>query len=407
MTPARQDDRHRGCPVVHVDHHSSQWARERHGVLAELRRDSPIAYSDEYEGFYVSSSYAIGREILRDDEHFAVRRFDDGSGGLLIPAVMRAPTLLPGELDGPEHLAYRKAMHAMFKPPQVKELEPFVTAIVDETLDGVITKRRFDAVADITQVVPARVIMEYLGLPADRRDTFLEGLMLGFKAAPDPREEADAEERFRATWEQMLEVVAAKRRQPGDDVISHLVRSEDPVFSDEELLSIVMNLALGGTATTMAWMGYGLMRLEQDRELRARLIADPEEIPAFGEECLRYYTPAASLARNVIKDVEVGGVQLRAGDRVLVVLPSLNRDDTTFEDGEEFDPGRPKKQHMAFGVGAHFCVGVHLARLEFRVLIERVLARMPEYRIDVPSARHNESVGVTPHWDTLPATVAG
>ena len=191
------------------------------------------------------------------------------------------------------------------------------------------------------------------------------GSSSGSPSVPNPAEAADARAHFDAAWAGMLEVVKAKRHEPGEDVISHLARLEDPHLDDDQLLSVVLNLALGGTLTTAAWLGYGMERLERDRALRSALIADPAAISQFGEEVLRFCTPAAALARNVTRDVEVAGVEMHEGDRVLVILPSLNRDAETFPEPDTFDPTRPRK-HVAFGIGAHFCVGVHLARLEFR-----------------------------------------
>jgi cytochrome P450 len=391
------------CPVHSIDHHSAEFAERRHDIFAELRRDAPIAMSDCYGGFYIAASYKLGRHILRDDEHFSVSRFEDGTGGLLIPAVMKSPKLRPGELDGAEHLAYRKALHDRFKPTTVKMLQPFVQRIVDETLDAVISKRQFDAMHDLAAVIPARVVLEYLGVPRDSQVSVLEGLALGFRAAPDTAEATDDTDQFRAVWRDLLEVIAEKRRSPGDDVMSTLVRS-DLNLTDEQLLSVVMNVALGGTVTTTSWMSYAMMFLEQHRDLRARLIENPDDVAPFGEELLRWFSPASSLARNVIQDTEVGDVPLKQGDRVYVAITSLNRDDDVFEDAGTFDIDRERKQHMAFGVGAHFCLGVHLARLEFRIFIQSLLSRLPDYSIDVVRSEHNQSAGVTPRWLKLPAS---
>jgi cytochrome P450 len=388
-------------PVVDFDHHSERFTQEQDTVLAEVRTRCPVAYTENYDGFWVMTGYDAVRDVLADDESFSVAKKPDGTGGLLIPPSPHSISLMPGELDPPEHTAWRKLLAPKFSKQAVEALRPLVEGIVEDCLDLAVAKGEFDLALDFGNVVPSATVIHWMGFPMEQRDQFRRATEMAFGISPPP-EGTTAQEHFLWVYDAIDAHAAHRREQPGDDMMSFVVNHPEKQFTDLEVRAFFMNMLAGGTQTTSALMSYGLIELDRDRGLRQRLINDPGLIPQALDEFLRLSCPAVGLARTVTRETEIGGFGLQPGERVYVVLVAANRDEEKFPDADAVDIDR-RMQNLSFGMGGHFCIGQWLAKLEARVAISRVLARIPDYSIDHDGVALFESRAVLNGYRRVPA----
>lgn len=385
-------------PITDFDHHSADFAFHRDETLRGLREHSPIVWSKAYGGFWVVTSHELICKIMRDDVTFTVARGPDGSGGITIPENVNKPAVLPGEVDGERHEIYRRALSPYFAKSTIEGLVTHARDSVDGLLDIVEKMQSFDAMTDFARRVPQRVIYSYLGIEVEDPWELFEAVE-SIRMEPTASQAAETMHRLRT-------IVRKKRASGSDDVLGQLARSEDPPFDEEDLVNLCIGLILGGVRTTGDLIANCLWQLEIDREQRQHLMHDNGAIAPFVEECLRFYSPSVTIARTVTKPAEIGGVALKPGDRVLNVLYSANHDEARYGSDDKVSPGRKPAQHVAFGIGAHFCLGSWLARLEARVAIQRLLTRLPDYEIDRSGAVRGLQLGLRSYWDTLPARTA-
>jgi cytochrome P450 len=398
-------------PVLEFDHHSPR-ASHRRDELLEAVREHPVFWTESYGGHWVVASHATCRAVLGDPETFSSQKADDGTGGDTIPSV--GPRLLPAEVDAPRHKELRKLLWAKFNRKAVAGLRPTVEAVVTAAVDSAIAKGEFDVVHDIADVVPAGVIVDYLGFPESDRVPFIRTVqtVLGLQAALQPGaaeslDEAQMRagmEAFMSARQTILDLMTERRARPTDDLTSFLVNQTETEIDDDELAFMIFTIMVGGFENPAALISNAILRLSQDPDLRQRLIADPDQIPAATEELLRQISAAVSLARTVTRDVEIEGVRMHKGDRVLVWLPGANRDPRVFADPGAVTLGRNNiREHMAFGYGIHHCVGFVLATLEFELLWREILARMPNFTVEVERAQRVDDAHTMYGFRTMPA----
>ena len=192
---------------------------------------------------------------------------------------------------------------------------------------------------------------------------------------------------------ELQDEVAARRREPRDDLLSQLIHEEvEPgsTLSDDEVVSVLWNLVGGGLDTTTSLTSLTLHHLDERPELRQQLIDRPELLGAATEEFLRFFSVNETLTRTVTRDVELGGQELRRGDHLMLSWLSANRDESAFERADEVVLDRAPNPHLAFGVGPHRCIGMHMARTMFQVLVREVLTRIPDYKVDRDATRFYE-----------------
>ncbi|HVW30947.1 MAG TPA: cytochrome P450 [Acidimicrobiia bacterium] len=391
-------------PVVDFDHHTERFSREQETVLAEVRSRCPVAYTGNYGGFWVMTGYDAVRDVLADDDSFSVAKQPDGTGGLLIPPSPHSISLMPGELDPPEHTAWRKLLAPKFSKQAVESLRPLVEGLVEDCLDVAVAKGEFDIALDLGNVVPSATVIHWMGFPMDQRDEFRRATEMAFGISPPP-EGTTAQEHFLWVYDAIDAHAAHRRTHPGDDMMSFVVNHPGKRFSDLEVRAFCMNMLAGGTQTTSALVSYALIELDRDRGLRRRLIDDPTLIPAALDEFLRLSCPAVGLARTVVKETEIGGYALKPGERVYVVLASANRDEDKFPAPDTVDIDR-RMQNLSFGMGGHFCIGQWLAKLQARVTLTRLLDRIPGYSIDHAGVELFESRAVLNGYRRVPARTA-
>lgn len=376
--------------------------RPRSDVFAryrELRRSGPVvrgpAASDE--GAWYVLGHAEAESVLRDDRFSADRRRSPAfAAGLReVPPDLRpesdARSML--QTDPPDHERLRRLVSKAFTPRRVDQLEARLRAIAHELIDDVAPARAMDAVEDFAEPLPAIAIAELLGVPPEDHPRFRSWTrdLLGGLVASGANARV---ERFRASrdalFEYLREIVEARRREPGDDLISALAqaRERDDALSDRELLATCNLLLVAGHETTTSLIGSGLLRLLRNPPVRDRLRADPGGIPPALEEFLRLESPLQAVARVALEDVEIGGVHIDAGALVSVMIGAANRDPAVFEEPDELDVRRDPNPHLAFGSGRHFCLGASLARLGGRIAFEVLLDRCPDLAFGAGQVRH-------------------
>jgi cytochrome P450 len=398
-------------PTVDFDHHDPDWHAERVERWAGLR-DCPVAFNERYGGFWVVSGHEEVAAVSRDAATFSSRHTpepEDGVRWLGIAGIPRArtiPTQGIAEVEGPTHQALRRAMNPYLVPQAVEDLRLLMEAATTWFLDERIESGAIDLVLDLANPVPAILTMALVGLPLDGWRPYAD-LFHGTIAHRPGEPEFD---RAIAAVSGMLAtlgaVAAARRADPGDDLLSALVLLEvdGRPLTDAELQGVLWNLIGGGLDTTTSLTALALHHLDAHPDQRARLAADPALLEPATEEFLRYFSVNETLTRTVAQDVDLGGQRLCRGEHLMLSWLSANRDEAVFDRADEVVIDREVNPHVAFGVGPHRCIGMHLARTMFKVLLGAVLARLPDYRVDREATRfyagNPELNGVV----TMPAT---
>jgi cytochrome P450 len=363
-------------PVVGLDPNDPDFRRDPYPTYARLRNECPVAHSDQFGGFWMLSRYHDVKDVARNPELFT-----SGQGVTLPPAGNPMP-FLPIELDPPEHAKYRRALQAWFSVRAMEKLEPRIREIVIELIDEIAPRGEADLAQALAVPVPPIVIALLLGLPQQDWPRFCE---LGHDMVAAA--EAEDQERGAVCAMELLTYLNAqiddRRSNPADDMLTRMLSIEidgEPIPS-ESVLALAFFLLMAGHETTIGGISLMLMHVAKTPGVKQRLLDDPTLVERAVEETLRFEPPVQSLARTVAHDVNVGGVDLTGGDRLVLSWASANRDSTVFADADQFVLDRARNPHVAFGDGIHRCLGASLARLQMRVVLEEVLNRIPNYAI--------------------------
>jgi cytochrome P450 family 142 subfamily A polypeptide 1 len=370
-----------------------------HDVFDWIRENDPV-YRDEANRLWVISKHADVIHVERQPEVFCSRYGIRPKGG-------HGANLSIVSMDDPEHARQRRIVSRGFTPSRITQMVDDIRRLARELVDAVAGRGECDFVADIAKPLPLIVIAELLGLPRDDRDQLAHwsDTMMSAEGAAgddDPRLEAAG-----AAWAEYVTylstLIEERRAAPRDDLISVLLSaseagelsfkhdvleqqlqegelSNDELANDELLMFLVLLLVAGNETTRNALSG-GIDALSRFPEERAKLAADLDLVPSATEEILRYVSPVISFSRTVTTDTVLRGKELRAGDVVLNVYPSANRDAEVFEDPHALRIDRNPNLHLAFGTGPHFCLGANLARTEIRILLEELFSRLPDLRV--------------------------
>ena len=377
--------------VVDFDHHSDEFNLNQRTINAELRQKCPVAWNENYGGFWFLSSYAAVSQTARDDDTFS-HKYETNSpsgvdyqGEMGVPRPEGQPALGIGEVDGPYHLALRHALAPFFSPGAVEKLKPFMQERAHEFLDQKIGDGQMDLVLDYASPVPAILTMKMMGLPYDNWQLYAN-LFHSVMAIPqDSPEYINAISQVPAMMQDVLDFAAKRRADARDDLTSFLIQFEfdGQRLTDEQLLNILWNLIAGGVDTTTSQTALTLLHLGTHPELRQQLIDHPELYRTATDEFLRYFSVNQQLSRTVTRDVTVQGQQMRRNDRLIISWLAANHDEREFERADEIVLDRSPNRHLAFGLGPHRCIGSHLARLMSAVMVRAVLDRIPDYRVDL------------------------
>jgi cytochrome P450 len=353
-----------------------------HERIRRLVRDAPpVFWTPRNGGHWVAAGYDAAFRVARDHEDFsnapmspeamARRTVQTPSGS------RRVPRPVPIMLDPPEHTKFRLPLNRVFSPKAMMARIDDIRGLTDSLIDAVIDKGHCEFIADIGEPLPVQVFLKIMGLPLERMRPFrdLVHQVLGYS---DDRGAIMCK-----IVDSMRDVMEARRTNPQDDLISLLWSTEiDGKPMDWEMMEdFGVLLFVGGLDTVINGMGYGVRHLARNPTLQKQLRDDPALIPEALEEILRRYTFTVP-PRWAARETELEGWTLKAGERVMLLLPAADLDAGQFPSPETFDLERKNKAHIAFGAGPHRCVGSHLARVELQVLYEQILTRLPEFRLD-------------------------
>jgi cytochrome P450 len=296
-----------------------------------------------------------------------------------------------------------------FTPAAIAKGEAKVHAIADKLLDDVQSQGRLDFMDDYAGPIPAIMTMQLIGTPEEEWRRFSQPFheMIfreGFDE--DPTKQERLLEEILWITQRFNELLEERRARPKGDILTHLTLAEvdGRPLTDDECLKILMLILVGGVDTTTMAIGNALAYLDRNPDRRRELVSRPELLDSAVEEFLRYEAPQQMLARTAKIDCEIGTQKIRAGDRVQICWASANRDPAAFDRPDEVIFDRESNRHTTFGIGAHRCLGSHLARLELRVALEHVLRRIPNYEIDWGHAKRGDSVGTVYGYYKLPAS---
>jgi cholest-4-en-3-one 26-monooxygenase len=353
------------------------FGREPHDAFAWMRANAPVYY-DEPNDLWGVASYAAVKAASVDTESFS------NAGGIR-PKFPPIPMMI--DFDAPEHVRRRRLVSEGFTPKRVRAMEDKLRMVCDALIDEVCEEGRCDFVRDIAAPLPIIMIGDMLGVAPDDRDDLLRWSddMLKGQGSPDPDAMINATNAF-VQYSEYIHPVLDDRRTSGnrDDLVGVLCHAavDGDSLDDDSLVHETLLILIGGDETTRHVISGGVEELLAHPDQVARLSDDPAGLmPGAVEEMLRWVSPIKNMARTATRDVELAGAQIKAGQELLLLYPSANRDEAVFEDPDTFDITRSPNPHMAFGFGAHFCLGNQLARLELRVMVERVLARLPDLHL--------------------------
>ncbi|MFH9725482.1 cytochrome P450 [Streptomyces sp. NPDC017254] len=353
--------------------------------LTDARRHGPLSSYTHPGGMpgWVITGYDLVRQILADPR-FSSRK------DLLNVVDFEIPPAPPGEfllMDEPQHSRYRKPLVGKFTARRMRLLTERIEQITTDCLDAMEeTGPPTDLVTAFAKPIPTIIICELLGVPYEDRDSFQEQIDKFMNGEVTDEELIAA---YTATQTYLAQLVAAKRANPTDDVLSELTDSD---LTDEELQGIALILLAAGFDTTANMLSLGTFALLQNPTQLAALRADPTLIDQAVEELLRYLSVAKTFMRTALVDVEVGGQTIKAGTTVVLSYHTANHDPERFTDPHLLDLHRQDGGHLAFGHGIHLCLGQQLARVEMRIAFSALLHRFPTLRLAVPA----EEVGLRP-----------
>ncbi|CAN5691166.1 cytochrome P450 [soil metagenome] len=372
-----------------LDQHSDYFRENVYDIYGELRQQCPMVHSEKWGGFWAFLDY----DDVYDAEQVA-EIFSSGAGKE-VPGVPGSIPFIPIDYDPPLVQDYRKIALPFFSPGAAKALEPTFRRLATELIDEFIETGEADIIGQLTTPLPARWILQMLGFDETRwRDwvEWIHGTVHELATNPEKSAAAAGQIYLNITTE------IAKRRAEGfgDDLLSTLMQGEvnDMPLDDGQVLGYAFLMLLGGMDTTSGLTGNALVRLEEQPELRERLIRDPAVLPKATEEFLRHDTPTQGLPRIVAKDCEFKGQQFSAGERVLLMFAAANRDPKVFEDPDRIDFDRAGNRHLAFGAGPHRCMGSNHARVMFQVMMSEILTRLPDYTISGEIERFDDAGSV-------------
>jgi cytochrome P450 family 142 subfamily A polypeptide 1 len=352
------------------------YANDPHDAWAWMREHAPVYYDERWD-VWALTRHADIRAAERDPETFSNARG-------IRPHTYPLPMMI--SMDDPEHLKRRKLVNRGFTPRRVRDHEADIRRISDYIIDRVCERGECDFVWDIAAPLPLILIGEMLGFPAESYEDLLRWSddMIKGTTSTDPVALQHAHEAAEEFAEFQLRIVADRRANPTDDLISALVHAEvdGERLDDQSLIEEGRLLLIGGDETTRHVLTGGMHALIEHPDERAQLAADyAATVDTAVEEMLRWVTPIKNMNRTTTREVELLGEHIPAGAQVLLMFESANRDDAVFKDPGRFDVDRDPNDHLAFGFGAHFCLGNALARIELRVMFERLFARLPDIEL--------------------------
>jgi cytochrome P450 len=357
------------------DHLDPRWIEDPFPIWDEMRSRCPVAHTDRFMGVYFPARYEDVRAVAYDTEHFSSRRVVVRETP---PPRIPAP---PITSDPPEHRPARMVLLPPFTPDAIAKLEPRARVLCNELIDAFAQRGTCDAAVEYAQEIPTRLIAHMMGLPETDGDIYRRWIKMILQDGI-----TDVNVAVQASGEMQhyfMGHVAERQGKPGDDLITYLanVRLKGEPLPAEAVIGSLRLLMIAGIDTTWSAIGSFIWHLARTPGDRRRLVAEPALLPTAIEELLRAYAPV-TMAREVVKETEIGGCTFKPGEMVMLSFPAANRDPAMFPDAGKVVIDRQENRHAAFGLGIHRCVGSNLARMEMTVAVGELLRRIPEFRLD-------------------------
>ncbi|MCX0272931.1 cytochrome P450 [Nocardia zapadnayensis] len=391
---------------IFFDPYDANLIADPYAMFARLREEEPLYYNEQHD-FYALSRYSDVHSRLADPATYSSGR---GNVLELIKANIEIPPGLLVMEDPPRHDIHRRLVARMFTPRKIGQLEPMVREFCTRSLDPLIGRAGFDFIADLGAPMPMRVICMLLGIPEEIQEAVRDHS--NAQVGTEDGQPMEAASSGLDDGQIFAEYITWREKHPSDDIVTELLNVE---FEDEtgtvrrltrdELLMYVNVVAGAGNETTTRLIGWAGKVLAEHPDQRRELVEDHTLIPRAVEELLRLEPPAPHAARYVTRDIEHHGHEVPAGSTMMLLIGAANHDHRHFPpDGDIFDIHRPPRPHLGFGIGAHFCLGAALARLEGRIALEELLRRFPKWEVDFTTARMSTTSTVR-GWDTMSAVL--
>lgn len=365
--------------------------------FAEMRAIAPVV--EMAPGTYAVTRHAECRAILMDWQTYSARVGENNMFAVFGPSpaqeeidriMQRYPeTPVLMRADPPEHTRVRDLVKSVLTTAVVRQIEPQIEALVREFADRWLKSGQCEFVSGFAALLPNAVTTSFLGLPPEARGKtkfWADEVMSRFEGPQSPERQIAVATSIAEMGDFFYAEIADRRANPTDDLISLLAHTEidGDRLADAAIVNVIETFMIGGHETTTFLLGNALWRLANDPDLAELLRESPEKIAPFVEEMLRLEAPARMAMRSPTRDVEIGGVPVPAGATLLVMLASANRDERIYDAPDELRIDRPRPdstpgtRHLAFGYGAHACIGLHLARAEVRIALNYLLPRMQQ-----------------------------
>lgn len=371
-------------------------------VFRRLRDEDPVHWNDNLHAWVLS----------RYDHVKWVTQADGMSPDRLRPYFERLPSPQQDRLadliryttlwmifrDPPEHTRLRGLLIKVFTPKALDDMRPVIRRVVDECLDAVAEAGEMDLIRDLAYPLPATVIMTMLGVPRSDIESIKEwsdelAVFLG-NARATPNKSERAQEGARQLAAHFRAIIARRRREPADDMITALIhaRDEDDKLSEDEIVATCILLLFAGHETTTNLIGNGTYHLMRNPDEWRRMGEGPAVVKTGVEELLRYDGPVGAVPRVVASELDIAGTVLKEGDRVYALANAANRDPRQFPDPDRLDVTRRPNRHLAFGHGIHFCLGAALARIEAQIAFGEMTRRFPDMELATESFEWHDSL---------------
>lgn len=376
-------------------------------MFRRIRENAPLYYNAKHD-FYALSRFDDVNRALVDHHTFSSAR------GVVLEVIKAGIEIPPGLVifeDPPVHDIHRSLLSRAFTPRKINALEPMIREFTQRCLDPLIGGDRLDFVTDLGAVMPLRVVGMLFGIPEDYQRRVQEHGEKSVRTNRGGRMTDNHQARL-TDLEVFADFIDWRTDHPADDLTTELLNAE---FRDEhgiirklhrdELLMFMKVVAVAGSETTTRLIGWSGKLLSEHPDQRRQLVSDRSQLPGAIEEILRFEPPALQAARYVTRDVEFHGTTVPQGSAILTLMGAANRDEARFgENAETFDVMRVPRQHLTFGVGAHYCLGNALARIEGRIALDEIMNRFPDWEVDLDAAVFSSSSAVR-GWDSMPAQV--